>query len=647
MRIAKLKITNFQCFAGEHVLELESKVYAIVARMIDDAERSNWLGKSTLLEAIFFCLTGEHRQRTEDEFITRGADRGGVEITFDDGVRIARSRDRGKRTTIFYYPVDASKAAIQDEAEAMILERVGLSAADAKATYYFQQKQMAKFVTSDPAERMKMVAAWFRLEPLEACEARVRELAAGMEDSSKKIDGHLSAIAQREVEIAKAWPREKIVAAIPEWEKMLALRAGAIAGLEDELEKNATLLAGKARIVDFEQVIEEGKKVKAELDGKHLPVLQAAWKEREAALMEVTTAVGILQRDAHQKQQLARGEFDGKCPVAGIECPARAPINASFEQNRNLASAANAKCRAGAEKHAALRSEEQAARAEFQAADRIRQRLDGLREQAGRLKPLAKAAAEAGEGQDPVAIRARLEKERGDSMDERAMIERLRGWLGELDRGEETRTTLAAKRAEIEKQLGTYREAAAIFGKRGAQRRVAEGALGQIEDDANEALKACGVGMVVEVRWSREGKGLASACEGCGHPFPSSAKAKNCERCGAARGPKLENKLEIVLSDRSGAAEDLAGGFVQLAASRWLRAERGTVWSTALLDEPFGALDAAHRRGFSAHLAGMLSGRYGFEQAFVVAHHASVLDALPGRIEIVSDGKHSTAKVVA
>ncbi len=44
----------------------------------------------------------------------------------------------------------------------------------------------------------------------------------------------------------------------------------------------------------------------------------------------------------------------------------------------------------------------------------------------------------------------------------------------------------------------------------------------------------------------------------------------------------------------------------------------------------------ANKRALSTHLATMLaSPRYGFAQAFVVAHDRGIMDALPNRIELV------------
>ena len=108
----------------------------------------------------------------------------------------------------------------------------------------------------------------------------------------------------------------------------------------------------------------------------------------------------------------------------------------------------------------------------------------------------------------------------------------------------------------------------------------------------------------------------------------------------AERGPNVAAKLVIDLSNRSGAAEDLAGMAVGLAASQWLRSKRASAWSAAYIDEPFGALDAHNKRALSNHVATML--RRSFASAFVVAHDREILDAMPGRVVISAGPKGST-----
>lgn len=653
--IDRLGLKNFGCFRGEHGLELSGKAYGIFAKLKGDDERSNWLGKSTLCRAVYFALYGEHGHRYDDDFISRGEPTGEVELVFGGGdYQIRRSRARGKRTTV-YFTGPEGETAIQDEAQAWIERVVGLSKEDFKATCYFEQRAMARFILTEPAARMKTISAWFRLAPLEQCEQAVKTKSTAHEDTLRKIEGHVQALEQRATDIAGlvGWNdtegnlQAHLKEAIGLVQDDLERRAGYVGALEDRLQKNAELIQNKSKIQDYQQVIEEGKKVRDSLEKIKLPVLKEAYEKTQEELSRRMADTAEARKDARAKQSLAQGQFDGVCPVAGITCPARADINGERERNAKKLREATAVLMDKQKAEGEAQTAAGEARAEYDHGQRMDLRLASLREQAKKLAGPAKAAAAAPDPSDPTQLRLQLDTERQGMLDTKGKLERLSGWLKELEAADKTRETLAQKKQETMQILGVLREAAVIFGKGGAQRRVAEGALEQIQDMANDALRDCGAKLQVEARWSREGKDIASACDACGHPFPKSAKVKSCERCGAARGNKLENKLDIVLSDRSGAAEDLAGGFLQLAASRWLREERGTRWSMAMLDEPFGALDAAHRKGFGSHLATMLSGRYGFEQAFVVAHHSSVLDALPGRIEIVSDGGWSVPRVVA
>lgn len=193
--------------------------------------------------------------------------------------------------------------------------------------------------------------------------------------------------------------------------------------------------------------------------------------------------------------------------------------------------------------------------------------------------------------------------------------------------------------------LGPFKEAAAILGRSGAQRMAAEGALSEIETGANARLQRCGVGLSVRVSWDREGAGLARACGACGEPYPKSEKVKTCPRCGEERGPHVVQKLEYELSNRSGAADDMVGIAIRLAASEWLRRQRGAAWSVALIDEPMGQLDAAHRRAVGQQLGQMLASE--FEQSFVISHSSRDADMLPGRIEVVGGADSSIVRVVA
>lgn len=651
--IAELAFRNWICFRGEQRLVLEPKVYALVARRVDDDQSSNWSGKSALLELPRFVLFGKHRFRTEDEFITRAE--GGMEatLTFASGHRAQRSRARGKKTFARFWEPGAKDPCVGDEADLAIERLVGLSAKDYDNTCYFEQKAMSKFVTAKPDERQVVIGAWFRLGPLERCEKNVRKKAEQREARARELGGAIVETDRREAEIRGklpggqvAWPDEKLAEAVPLLEAALQRARDATKAHEGDLE-NAVSRAGLAgRAAEFAKTVEEGKAERARLDAMDLAARQKTWASANAVLQEDTTARSIAARERDQKRVLATGQFDGRCPVASIECPARVAINAGREANRTSLDVAQKAYEAVSEKVALAERQEATARAEMQEAQRLESHLQALRERATKLRTDAESAKGSPPAIDPSEIRKQLDLAVQDTMRARSDLERVERMIAELASIAARRVALKGELDEIGKALGAYREAAAIFGKRGAQRKVAEGALAEIEEDANRELAAMGCGLSVRVQWSRETQGPAKSCDACGWPFPTSTKVKACERCGGARGPNLENKLEIALSDRSGAAEDLGGAHFQLAASRWLREDRGSTWETALIDEPFGSLDAPLRRGLARHLATMLPS-YGIRQAIVSSHSPDVNFSMPGRIEVVAGPNGSTARVVA
>jgi hypothetical protein len=197
----------------------------------------------------------------------------------------------------------------------------------------------------------------------------------------------------------------------------------------------------------------------------------------------------------------------------------------------------------------------------------------------------------------------------------------------------------------LEKRAAVLREARAILGKGGAQRRLAEWALGDVEQEANLVLSGCGVDLSLKLTWEREGKGVADDCPRCGRAFAASTKEKACQECGEPRGKNRIQRLDVNLSRVSGAAKDLGGVATALGAARWLRSERGSAWATAMLDEIGSACDKKNRRLVGGQLGQMLA-MAGFRQAFVVSHDARSVSSLPGRILVTGVGEHSKVEVV-
>lgn len=654
MSVAKVRWKNFLCFRGDHEIELRDAAYAVGAMRDGDREQSNASGKTAFLETFGFVLWGKHRHRLEDGWISNGEAQGEAELTLTDGTRILRSRTRGKATKlrIFEGEVEYTKV----DAETRLVEILGIGQVDYYATRHLEQRQVARFVLSRPEDRMGVVSAWVGLGPLERAEGRARELLSEVvklleqaeRDRQRWVDRIAYALSGKDIGRSEPFAdRDAIQAAERD-----AMAHGAKIKERLTAAKDARIIIEsdvpiRKRLAEYTELVEEGKKLAKEVDAIDGTTLA---KKHDAAKLSTAKYSVLVGEKCVRLKQLEGpylGHFSGDCPISSIKCPATKEINADRKSARDAHEKATAAYDDASKHLASMTSKEEDLEMELKSYRRKLDKLGDMRERATKLRPeyeryeslLTKVTESVEEIRDRVT---REEKAHEENV-------RLYGNLLWALKSYDESTAELAKVDEQIRNLKTAEETAStgvlIFGRNGAQRRVAESALTDIERRANDALNACGIELAVSVRWSREGSGLATACDACGYPFPSTTRVKTCARCNAARGPRMTHRLDIELSDQSGALEDLAGLTTSLAAGAWLRERRGSSWGTILIDEAWGQLDAAHRRSLSSGLPRMLSS-WGAEQAFITAHHTSVLDALPGRIEIERREKWSEVRVV-
>ena len=657
MRIASIKLKNWEPFRGEHTLDLEAKTYAIVAQRSDNPDASNWAGKSSLLRAIDFGLYGRHVHPKANGWISEGETSGEVVITLDDGARITRTRSGSTATKVWWYPANGGAAAMGDEAEKAIVLAIGLTAKDFRASSYFEQRAMGRIVLMEAGPRMELVSEWLRMGPLQDAEQTERDACSALVEKTEKADRALSI--QTELRARALADQNAVTLAELKddqatCEADLGTANARLKSAREASEANERLLAAEDAKTRLDALVADGKALAAEVDAGDRPVITDADVENiserahrlrgEAA--EWGAKATAAERGLVQKRRLAAGQFDGACPVATIACPAKVQINAMRDEHaRALTAAMHESAELDQAAHAA-RSEADEASAMVQEHERKRARLDSMRNEAARLQEQIEVLDTA----TPMA-RATLafenEKAQRDVVELRTERDSRQRAIADVEKADVEIARLQAELVSLRTEAELARACLAVIGKQGIQRRLAEGALGEIESEANDLLAAAGIGLTVGVKWSREGSGLAASCDACGLAFPTSAKVKVCTRCNTARGPNLVNKLEIELSNRSGAAEDLSGAAIQLAASAWLRDDRSSPWSVALIDEPFGSLDRNLRRAFATHLAAFLSRRHSVEQAFIISHSPETVEMLPGRILVVRDGAWSRASVVA
>lgn len=665
MYIVELRLENWLCYKGEHVLRFESDTYGIVATHVDNEGRSNWLGKTSILRAIRFALFGVSDAPTEDEWITYtevdGAKvyeaSGSVGVTLSDGTVIERTRVRGKSTQVAVKSANAPKGASGAVAQTIIDSVLGLDGKDFVATSYFGQKAIAQYVAAQPATRMQTIAGWLKLGPLQAACNLVAADLTRFEREEEKLVVREQLTDKRAAEILALYFDD--VEGVEPAEAIAELEAVAV-----DLRKAADKAKRVVDVMDRDRgereawrrdlssaahrgaLLEEAKRLEGTFKRSELDKLEGQIKACRKTLDVIAGDLRSANDDFKSKAALAKGKFDGVCPVDGHACPDAAGMNAERAKNTKAAEAA------------VVRLETVKARK-----DQANEQADGLiaaRHRIEKLDVQAKKLREAASKPELVAACERIERDGNppDDDDNASKSEATKAMLDADAKAREAERhaselrcvyqSLAQAKAEREavaKKVRTQREAVAILGRNGAQRRIAEGALAEIDAGANAMIAAAGIDLHIAQTWRHPTKGYGDTCEKCGFAFPASTKFKTCEKCGEARPPKYIERPEITLSNRSGAAEDIAGIAIQLAATAWLREKRGSAWGVVCIDEPFGALDSAHRRTLATHLATMIRGQ-GFEQAFVVSHNRDVNDALPALVQVTSDNSHSKVVVL-
>lgn len=631
MIIKSIRLKNFMRYRGETILNLEPTIYAIVAESERDSDRSNWVGKSSLMESIVFGLYGRKPPRCvlEDDWITRGESIGEVELTFDDGTSILRSRTRNKATRSVY------DGATQEGADRRLYEHLGLSEEDFLATCYFEQRQMAKFVLSKPSQRQEMISGWFGLDKLEAaCEMAKLEIPA-LTSEKHRIETEIAKLtAKIEIEVLT----QEQIDSIQESLKFCELAIDSTKIKLHEIEKVEAL---HRLIKERDEVISKGKLL-AKTMGQEVSSEEALDLRNQS--VQIQTELNSKQTRYRDLKVLASGRFDGICPLIRKSCPSHEFVNATKNTLDDELSELARSMSELSQNIGVLRSKENELLDLSKQYERGKALLDDMRK---RVKQLNEQI-----GKDPVPELMDKSIAISDLMALQTEANQYKFKLKEdLEKHhsiEVTKPIIQKYRdrlLEIDSLVLLHMNAVRLLGRNCAQRKIAESNLDTISDGANDLLQMCGLDLNVGISWAREGKGLAKNCDACGYAFGASAKVKTCV-CGVPRGLEQISRLDVVLSDRSGAAEDLAGCAFQLSAASWLRSNRNALWSVALLDECFGSLDAYNRKSFARHLVSMLSGKYGFRQAFIISHSPDTTHLFPSRIQLTGYSDRTVATVI-
>lgn len=631
MHPTRLTFENIGPFRGKHTIDLSDGVYSIVAQHEDNPERSNWVGKSSFLWLVPYALFGQHTAKADDGWITDGESELSMTMLLSDGSVIERLKKRGKPTQIEFR--GSGLVVRQKAAQEAIDNHIGMSRDDYLATCFYEQKMLSRLVSARSAERIAIVEAWLAedLEPIQNMHAEATLDLSNVSKEIAKLEAFVDHIEENELDRDFGSDGELAIAEA-EYKSAEDAHQKAV-----DARKDAELWASKLEMADeFDNLVAQGQKLKVEYD--RIPdnvstLVEQAAKEKEKAAIVKQKADDEFKR----LEVLNTGTFDGTCPVNKKPCPSASWVTSEGVSPAELGVAGKSRKEAHDEWHrwnANLHNLSHDEKVKVS----LKGRLAELRAQANTLVEVANEVEET-DGPDIDALDASIVAAKDKMLEAKKNLDEVRADIAVMKKAQKDKADALAKLKGLKEKRALHVEAVQFLGKTGVQQKLGEIALSQIEVGANDLLHSANIELSVRVEWVTHLQGLAKHCHVCGTAFPSSARVKECSSCKTARGKNAAAKLVIELSNRSGAAEDLAGMAVGLAASQWLRAKRFSAWSCVSIDEPFGALDPHNRRALSVHVASMLT--RSFDSAFVVAHDKAILDALPKRVSLVG-GKHGT-----
>lgn len=639
MHIHSLRIIDWMPFAGEHLVDgIPAAPIAVLARYADNPRRSNWAGKTSLLEAVSWCLFGEHRKRLEDGLIHRGARECSVELRLTGGLLVERRRARGGPTKL-RAEVNAGQMLEGETAQEEILATLGLSYEDLRATTTFAQGDVEALVGKRSGDRRAVVSRWLELGLWE----RAGQAAAAQLRNARATLQALLTVPEE----PPGRPAEEVAEALRLADSEVRRLAAQVNEAEARLRAWQDASQGAGLVAELAHVVEEGRGLKVQL--ADMPVVpEGELVDARTALAAVEQRYGVARQEQGAAQGLVREGFDGRCPVTSTECPAAESVRcatAAAQQRLEVARDALEVAISDVDDVTKYLVElEWQARQRQAVVNRYNDSVQRWRRLSEQVRARAARLEEAGVREGDWQALADTAREVRELL---AMAQAQLAGLRQEAKGLEERVARQLQRAKAttvaESRARAAQLAVRALGPTGIPARISADSLGVLEDRGNALL--AGTGLSFCLAWEREGKELSPACQECGHGFRGQ-REKSCPTCGAQRGRKRSEELEVLVDDGSGEVEDVrvkSGGArtlvawaIRLAGGMMLRERRGSRVAWSEVDEPFGFLDAENREGMARCFTSML-GSVGLEQAFIVSHDAALLEGLPARIVITRE----------
>ena len=219
MKIKSLFLYNFISYAKQEIVGLEDfSVTGIIGNYKNNLNKSNGVGKSTIIDAILYALYGRGRTAGEEDLIMLGKDNMLVTLTFElnnEEIEITRKKEKGTSLYLQINGKDFSEGV--RETQAKINNLIGMDYNLFIATVFFQQTENDSFTSATPTVRKEYLKNILNLDFYDKCLAKTKEKIKLITPELQDLRSKLDYIEEKDSEI----DIEQINAIISETEKKL------------------------------------------------------------------------------------------------------------------------------------------------------------------------------------------------------------------------------------------------------------------------------------------------------------------------------------------------------------------------------------------------------------------------------------------
>jgi DNA repair exonuclease SbcCD ATPase subunit len=661
MQLKRLKIHNFMRIR-EAELDFSGKdVIGILAKGMFDEKRSNYLGKSTILEAMRFAITGKSRASKAVQLIHFGEKTMEIELDLesDSGeiYTIRRGVDhKGKGLT------EVGWGDKKRESQQTINDLLGIDEKDFDMTFFFKQAEINKFMALGSAEQKKMMMKWQKNDHWQEKEKAVNEDIKKYKEKIKEeeiilrnlelnignvedIEGSLFYTSQQ------VSAKEELLGVAKKKLKTLNENASVSENEYKRIKRELSNTASKLEKV--EKKLAEVKKAAMTVDNLEdelAPINFKGLKEAEEKHNLKGLSATSESFRLSEKIEKIKKSGNGLCPILDEECDR---LNLSEEQIDKMLSEARRLADLGKREKIIARDIKEEHDEYYKLWEELkeaREKLDHedmLLENSRMLKEEIQSYKEALDSYDPdfnknlanlTSKIDALEYEIPDLKDELSVLKHK---YGEYEKNEKEIEKLRSSLIKRNTILSDLQYVSFTFGKNGIPSLEIENSFQEIEEEINYMLEEIDQTLSIECKPDRELKTWEELCLSCGHKYEKGTKKHSCKKCGTPRRKKRKDELQLnVIQNHnempfemcSGGLKTITSLCVRTALTMLLKRQNGTNLNVLFLDEIDSALDESNKEKIKKIVSQVFIKKLGFKQIFWISHDKTISEAVPHTI---------------